>query len=365
MANLHIGIPRYREHAFAASKPRGKYATWQVRPHHIVSRGKCALTESPAMGTHLPRGVLAPSSSPTWQVRRWRPRGGDGIGMATPRWRTCHVVMGEGWQRRDGNVEVATPRGDGSGMATPRWRWDRERDREAKVATGAGSGSESGGGDGFHTSHVPNIARGALSTSPRGVLASSSSPTWQVRRWRRRGGDGSRMAKPRWRRHLGDGVEVAYLPHHLVPRASAEVATPRWRRERQVRHVASVASPYSPTWQVLRWRREQQVRHVASAASLYSPTWQVRRWQREREREAEVATPRCGDPIVKVVIAVALIKVGIKVDIALIKVAIALIKVGIVIKVAIALIKVGINRRSRLDQGRDRERESDQGRDRV
>ncbi|GBG83554.1 hypothetical protein CBR_g37271 [Chara braunii] len=193
-------------------------------------------------------------------------------------WRTCHVAMGEGWQRRDGNAEVATPRGDGSGMATPRWRWDRERDREAKVATGVGSGSETGGGDGYHTSHVPNIARGALSASPHGVPAPSSSPTWQVRRWRRRGGNGSGMATSRWRRHLG--VEVAYLPHHLVPRASAEVATPRWRRERQVRHVASAASPYSPTWQVLRWRQEQQVRHMASAASPYSPTWQVRRWRR-------------------------------------------------------------------------------------
>ncbi|GBG59395.1 hypothetical protein CBR_g38421 [Chara braunii] len=166
-------------------------------------------------------------------------------------------------------------------MATPRWRW--ERDREAKVATGARSGSKSRGGDGYHTSHVPNIARGARATWR----------TFRIATWRTCPIIKSHVASTEvatgvgWQRHLG--VEVAYLPHHLVPRASAEVATPRWRRERQVRHVASAASPYRPMWQVLRWRRERQVRHVASAALPYSPTWQVRRWRR-RGGDAEVAT---------------------------------------------------------------------------
>ncbi|GBG91215.1 hypothetical protein CBR_g52097 [Chara braunii] len=212
--------------------------------------------------------------------------------MATPRWRR-HVAY--------------LPRGDGRGMATPRWqrrggdgigsgigkrRWPRARDRDRKVEVAMGTTLRT-----CQTSHVAHVPRGALSTSPRGVLAPSSSPTWQVRRWRRERDD------------------------------DVEVATPSRRR-------GGVIAPSS------------------------SPTGKC------GGGDAYVAKG-AANPIVKVAIAVALIKVGIEVDIALIKVAIALIKGGIVIKVAIALIKVEINRRSRVDQGRDRERESDQGPDRV
>ncbi|GBG65749.1 hypothetical protein CBR_g52341 [Chara braunii] len=189
-------------------------------------------------------------------------------------WRTCHVAMGEGWQRRGADAA---------------WRWERDGNAEVAMGSGAGSGSEGGHGcrigigkrrwrwvphfahakhRTWRMCHVPHFPHRHVTYLPHHL----------VPRGKYGGGDAEVATGAGWRRHLG--VEVAYLPHHLVPRASAKVATPSWRRERQVRHVASAASPYSPGWQVLRWRRERQVRHVASAAAPYSPTWQVRRWRR-------------------------------------------------------------------------------------
>ncbi|GBG83165.1 hypothetical protein CBR_g36781 [Chara braunii] len=189
MAHLDIGIPRYRYGpspyrypSISGARICGKYATWQVRD--VAS---AASPYSLAWQSHVASAEVA---TPRW---RWERDGNAQV--ATP-----YGVLATWRWERDGNAEVATPRGDESGMATPRWRCDREPDREAKVATGAGSGSESGGGDGYHTSHVPNIARGALSASPHGVLAPSSSPTWQVRRWRRERDGDAEVVTPSRRR---------------------------------------------------------------------------------------------------------------------------------------------------------------------
>ncbi|GBG88722.1 hypothetical protein CBR_g48252 [Chara braunii] len=185
-----------------------KYATWQVQPHHIVPRGKCGLTESPAMGrTHLPRGILTPSSSPTWQVRRWR------------------------WER-DGDAEVATPSRRQGGVLAP------SSSPTGKCGGGDGSGKyatwqvqphhivprgKCGGGDGngkyatwqVRPHHI--VPRGKCGGGDAEVAMGVGSGSG--------GGDsgrgiGSGIGKRRWRRRARDREWDR----------EAEVATSRWQR---------------------------------------------------------------------------------------------------------------------------------------
>ncbi|GBG63375.1 hypothetical protein CBR_g37733 [Chara braunii] len=139
-------------------------------------------------------------------------------------WRTCHVAMGEGWQRRGGDAT---------------WQWERDGNAEVAMGSGAGSGSEGGHGRGIgnrkaevamgttlrtcQTSHVAHVPRGVLSASPRGVLAPSSCSTWQVRRWRRKRDGDAEVATPSRRR--GVVLAPSSSPTGKCGGGDAEVAT--------------------------------------------------------------------------------------------------------------------------------------------